>query len=260
MTHSTEYRRILNRMGYYNYQNGLIYRHMSQDGGWDNHLSNCRSYIMRALELFKPEKVTILGSGWLLDIPLAEMLEQTRKICLVDIVHPPDVVRQAAGFPNVELIEQDVTGGLIRSVWEETRRHSLFNKLKTLSALEIPEYAPDFYPGLIISLNILTQLESLPAALLKKTAKISPEEMKQFRHDVQERHLNFLRKFNSVLLSDFEEVSTDNNGRVTTEPTILAEIPEGISREEWQWDFDLKGGDYYNSTSIMRVLAITFRS
>jgi hypothetical protein len=218
-------------MGYYNYQNGLIYRHMNQDGGWDNHLRNCRSYIMRALELFKPEKVTILGSGWLLDIPLAEMLEQTRKICLVDIVHPPDVIRQAAGFANVELIEQDVTGGLIKSVWEETRRHSLFNKLRTLSGLEIPEYTPDFYPGLIISLNILTQLESLPAELLNKTSKISPDEMNLFRHDVQQRHLNFLRKFNSVLLSDFEEVFIDRDGRETTEPTILTEIPEGISRE-----------------------------
>src|SRR5512133_1861152 len=168
---------------------------------------------MRAIESLKPERAAVLGSGWLLDIPLAEMLEQTRKICLVDIVHPPDVARQAAGFPNVELIEQDVTGGLIRSAWEESRRHSLFNKLRTLSALEIPEYAPDFYPGLIISLNILTQLESLPAALLKKTSKISPEDMMLFRHAVQQRHLDFLRKFHSVLLSDFEEVFTDNNGR-----------------------------------------------
>ena len=65
MTHSISYRRILNRMGYYDYQNGLIYNHLNQEGGWDSHLDHCRNFINRALDYYKPEKVTVLGSGWL---------------------------------------------------------------------------------------------------------------------------------------------------------------------------------------------------
>ena len=124
MTHSLSYRRMLTRMGYYNYQNGLIYRHINQEGGWENHLEHCRSIIIKALDLFKPEKVTVLGSGWLLDLPLAELVERTQKICLVDIVHPPDVISQVERFKNVELIEQDVTGGLIEEVWQKEENTS----------------------------------------------------------------------------------------------------------------------------------------
>src|SRR5664280_1782215 len=113
MTHSLSYRRLLTRLGYYNYQNGLIYRLISQEDGWESHLENCRRVILKALEIYKPEKVTVLGSGWLLDLPFAELVERTKRICLVDIVHPPDVIRQVEAFRNVELIEQDITGCLL---------------------------------------------------------------------------------------------------------------------------------------------------
>ena len=93
MTHSISYRRMLNKMGYYNYQNGLIYHHINQHGGWENHEEHCRGFIIKALDFYKPEKVTVLGSGWLLELPLAELVERTGKICLVDIVHPPDVIK-----------------------------------------------------------------------------------------------------------------------------------------------------------------------
>ena len=70
-------------MGYYNYQNGLIYRHLNQEGGWDSHLERCRSFILEGVGFYKPGKVTVLGSGWLLELPFAEMVERTGKICLV---------------------------------------------------------------------------------------------------------------------------------------------------------------------------------
>ena len=127
MTHSTEYRRILTRMGYYNYQNGLLSRHVNQDGEWDEHLQHCRNYILKIIDLLKPETITILGSGWLLDLPLSEMLEKTKKIYLIDIVHPPEVLKQISVFENVSLVEADVTGGLISEVWEKTGKHLIFS-------------------------------------------------------------------------------------------------------------------------------------
>jgi len=244
-------------MGYYNYQNGLIYRHLNQEGGWDNHLARSRSFILKALEYHKPEKVTVLGSGWLLELPLAEMIEKTEKVCLVDIVHPPEVISQAGSLKNVELVEQDVTGGLIEEIWQKTGKYSFFNKLQSLENIIIPEYKPDFDPGMVISLNILTQLESLLIDFLRKRSKIREEEYTRFRIEIQKKHIDFLRKHRSVLVTDYAEVVTNKSGNITTIPTLLTNLPQGQFSEEWTWEFDLKGGDYYNSRSLMKVRAVT---
>jgi hypothetical protein len=256
MTHSISYMRILNRMGYYAYQNGLIYNHLKQEGGWDSHLARCRSFINRALDYYKPEKVTVLGSGWLLDLPLAEMIEKTEKIYLVDIVHPPEVTKQAGGLDKVVIVEQDITGGLIEMAWRTSRKGTFINKLKSLESIIIPEYIPDFDPGMVISLNLLTQLETRLIECLKKRSVISEEEFHHFRKGIQEKHIGFLMKHRSVLITDYDEVVTKKNGETTTFPSLIAELPQGKFSEEWTWDIDLKGRDYYNSRRVMKVVSV----
>ena len=172
MTHSSSYRIMLTRMGYYNYQNGLIYHHLNQEGGWGQHLEHCRQFILKALDFYKPDKVTVLGSGWLLDLPVAELAERVSRISLVDIIHPPDVFTQVKSYKNVELIEQDITGGLIAEVWQKKGHCTFIHKLLSLEKIVVPEYRPDGDPGMVISLNILTQLESLLIDFLKKRSKI----------------------------------------------------------------------------------------
>lgn len=257
MSYSESYRRLLNRMGYYDYQSGLIFRHLNQESGWDSHLEKCRSYIIRALELYKPEKVTVLGSGWLLDLPIAEIVERTGKVSLVDIIHPPDVVKQAGDIPNVELIESDVTGGLIKQVGGKIKNNTFFKKANNLKGIIIPDYIPGDDPGMIISLNLITQLEVLPLRYIRKKALISEDELLQFRKAIQESHIRFLSRYRSVLITDFEEIITDKSGAIKNIPTLIAELPEASAREEWTWNFDLKGADYYNSRSVMNVIAIT---
>jgi hypothetical protein len=256
MTQSEQYRRMLNKMGYYDYQNGLIFRHLNQKGGWNSHLQHSRNFILKSINFFKPEKVTVLGSGWLLELPVAEMIEITGEICLIDIIHPPDVIKQAGLFKNVRLIEQDVSGGLIEEVWQKTRKFSFIRKLKSLENILVPEYKPDSDPGLVISLNILTQLEYLPVSFLDKRSCIEEEEFIHFRQEIQKKHIDFLKKHRSVLISDYEEVITAKGGSVNTVSTLLATLPEGQMREEWTWDFDQTGADYHNKRSIMKVIAI----
>ncbi|HEX7492957.1 MAG TPA: hypothetical protein VF346_01965 [Bacteroidales bacterium] len=256
MTHTISYRRMLSRMGYYNYQNGLIYHHINQEGGWENHQEHCRSIIIKALELFKPEKVTVLGSGWLLDLPLAEIIERTQKVFLVDIVHPPDVINQVERFENVELIEQDVTGGLIEEVWLKGRKHGLFNKLRSLENIKVHEFKPDFDTGMIISLNILTQLESLPVDFIKKRSKIKEEDINLFRAEIQKKHIDFLMRNRSVLISDYAEVITSRAGDIKTIPTLLTDLPACRFSEKWTWNFDQTGADLYNSRSQFKIVAL----
>ncbi|HUX94537.1 MAG TPA: hypothetical protein VMV47_02295 [Bacteroidales bacterium] len=257
MSYTESYRRLLNRMGYYDYQSGLIYRHLNQESGWDSHLEKCRSYIIRAIDIYKPEKVTVLGSGWLLELPIAEMVERTGKVSLVDIIHPPDVIKQAGEISNVELIESDVTGGLVEQLEKKIRSHTIFRKTDNLKGIIIPEYIPESDPGMIISLNLITQLEILPVRYLRKKALISEDELFLFRKAIQESHIRFMSKYRSVLITDFEEVISGRSGDAKRIPTLIAELPTGNAREQWTWNFDLKGTDFYNSRSVMHVVAVT---
>jgi hypothetical protein len=243
-------------MGYYDYQQNLIYRHISQDEGWVSHQQNCRRLIMKAIDYFKPEKVTVLGSGWLLELPLAEMLDNVNNVCLIDIVHPPDVIRQLQELKRVEIKESDITGGLIEEVWQKTNKMPLFRKLRSLDSIIIREYKPDTNPGIVISLNILTQLEVLLVDFLRKRAKIENDSFDKFRADIQKKHIDFLKNHRSVLITDIGEEFIDKSGKVTEVPSLYTELPEGQYMEEWTWDFDLKGSDYYEKRSVLKVKAI----
>lgn len=244
-------------MGYYDYQSGLIYRHLNQESGWNSHLEHCRNYVMRAVDTYRPHKVTVLGSGWLLELPIAEIIEKTGEVTLIDIIHPPEVINQAGNIGNVELIESDLTGGLIEEVWKKVSIHSIFSKPDSLDGIIIPEFRPESDPGMIISLNLITQLETLIVRYLKKKARISDEEMFKFRKAIQDKHIDFITKYRSVLITDCEEIITKNSGEVNKVSTLLAGIPSFKHKEEWNWNFDSKGVDYYNSRSVMRVLALT---
>lgn len=256
MSHSLSYRRLLTRLGYYNYQNGLIYRLINQEDGWESHLENCRRIILRALDMYKPEKVTVLGSGWLLDLPFAELVERTPKIYLVDIVHPPDVIKQVEAFGNVELVELDITGGLIEEVWNKRGRFNFFNPRHSLEDITVPEYKQEDDPGLVISLNILTQLESLLVRFLNKRSKIKEEEIDRFRTEIQKKHIDFLMKHKSVLITDYAEVITNRLGSIKTIHTLLADLPPFKLKEEWTWNFDQTGADLYNCKSQFRIYGL----
>jgi hypothetical protein len=255
MTHSPSYRRILHRMGYYDYQQGLIYHHMNQEG-WKAHHDHCRDFIIKAIDLFAPEKISILGSGWLMDLPLKEMSQKADDICLIDIVHPPEVKNQTSEMKNVRLIEEDVSGGLIEEVWKKAGRRTFLNRLHSLDEILIPLYMPVEDPGMVISLNILTQLETLPEKLLRKKTKASDEEFMVFRREIQTKHINFLKNHNSVLISDISEIISGPEKAKSERITAVAEIPSGRLKDEWIWDFDLSGYYFNRKRSVFKVCAV----
>jgi hypothetical protein len=256
MSESLAYRRILYRMGYYDYQHGLIFHHLKEEGSWNSHLRRCREFILMAVEYYKPSIVTVLGSGWLLDFPLSEVADSVSHINLVDIIHPPEVRDQVEGIRNVSVREEDVSGGLILEIWKKAGRRLFFNKLKSVEGIEIPEYKPEYETGLVVSLNILTQLESLPLRLLKKKASLDELSFLNLRNEIQKKHINFLKKNKSVLITDLEEIVTEDSGKVNEIRSVVAELPDGIKREEWTWHFDLRKSDYFRKKSVFKVAAI----
>jgi hypothetical protein len=250
------YKRILHKLDYYNYQQGFIFRHLNQGTGWHEHISRCHRFILKAIEHYKPESVTILGSGWLLEIPLENILSKVKKIYLVDIIHPPGILQKAGKIPGIEFITDDISGGLIRVIWEKTSKLTFFRKLDTIKDIFIPEYKPGFDPGMIISLNILSQLDVLPLKYLKRKSRADDLELTNFRREIQTSHINFLKKYRSVLISDLTEIFMDRSGNKTENETVITEMPSGIYREDWIWNFDLKESDYHRKKSVLKVAAI----
>ncbi|MDX9724996.1 MAG: hypothetical protein RBT38_01315 [Bacteroidales bacterium] len=254
MAHSTEYRRILSRMGYYNYQRGLIYHHLDEQGSWDTHLKKCRGFILKAAEIIKPSLITVFGSGWLLDLPLSELHERTPEIILVDIVHPPEVREQITKLGGVSLVELDVSGGLISEVWKKAGKRTILNRLPSLETVQIPGFDPGFDPGMVVSLNILTQLEALPAEYLRKKTGACEKDLLLFRKTVQQRHLDFLNRHKSVIITDTSEIITEKSGKVKEVKSLLAELPDSDVRDEWTWNFESRNRDYYRARSVFKVI------
>ena len=245
-------------MGYYNYQRGLIVHHLNEEGSWNSHLTNCRNFILKSLDYYKPSIITVLGSGWLLDLPLAEMNEMADEINLVDIIHPPEVKDQVADMKKIILREEDVSGGLISEVWNMVSHKTFLNKIRSFDEIKINKYQPGFDPGLVISLNILTQLEALPVEFLRKRSKAEEESFLRLRKEIQQNHLSFLESRSSVLISDHTEVVTESSGKTTEIKSVLIDYPVGKLAEEWEWHFELRSSDYYRKKSVFKVSALLF--
>ncbi|HVN59049.1 MAG TPA: hypothetical protein VMT63_12170 [Bacteroidales bacterium] len=256
MAYSEKQKRILARMGYFDYQNGLIYRKLNQGKGWSRHLENCRDFILRAVDRYKPGTVTVLGSGWLLDLPLKELTERSCKVNLVDIVHPPEARKQVAQLADVSLTEADVTGGLIWEVWDKTSGFPFFNKPLSPDGIEIPDGVVPGNSDMVISLNIMSQLETLLLRRLREKSRFTGEDYLSFRKKIQKKHLDLLQKNFSLLITDTSEVFVDKKGNESEIESVVIDLPYGELREEWTWDFDLVRSDYYEMSSVLKVVAI----
>lgn len=244
-------KKILRRMGYFADQQGIIDRYLREAGGWDNHLYKCREFIFEKVKLYKPKTVTILGSGWLLDVPLEELSELCETINLVDINHPPQVKLKARKYPCINLKVQDITGGMIQQIWELSRSNP-----ELLSKVKAPVYSPDFNPGLVISLNILTQTDTLIIDYLNANFDLDIITLRQIRSSIQSAHIKFLSTVPNLLITDYYELVFDKDKVFSENNLLFTELPGGSERQEWLWDFDNAGEFYKRKRLQFKVMAI----
>ena len=247
---------ILHKFGYHSNQEGIALRYVREDDNWVSHLANTKRFIISSVRKIRPHVVTILGSGWLLDVPVQELLMHTSRVRLVDIVHPPDILKKYEGISAVEIVVDDISGGLIALTWDmaESKIKPTFEQI--ISSLELLEYKPIDEQGMVISVNILSQLPSLPFEFLVKKKLITDDQYPVFAAKVQEKHLAFLKKNKGVLITDYEEVHTDRKGLNTKELPVYCKLPAGQKREEWTWQFDTNGSYKQGNNTAMRVVAI----
>jgi hypothetical protein len=247
---------ILRRMKYTSDQRGIMNRYLAEGDNWEEHLSRTQEFIISSLKNPGTGSVTILGSGWLLDLPFEYLCENCRSVYLVDIVHPPQIVNKTKGLANVQLVEADITGGAITGAfrlvqeYRKTGRGSILD----ITCQATQGNAPADY---LVSLNILNQLDILLVDYICRFMEVPEDEKTAFRKRIQQQHLELLEPGRACLVSDISERILDGTAKViSTKPLIWTELPESNTRQEWTWAFDTRGEYNRGNNTEMLVAAV----
>ncbi|MEN8157120.1 MAG: hypothetical protein ABFS10_09220 [Bacteroidota bacterium] len=253
-------RRILRRMQYLRDQDGIMNRYLREGTNWESHLHKTKAFITSSFKDQSLDSIAILGSGWLLDVPLEELNRRFKKIYLVDIVHPPQVKKRTEAMERVELVEADLTGGAIEQVWREVKqRGSRRGECLTehlISNLKLESPLHGINPDAIASVNLLNQLDILLVEFMEKHGYFKQESPDAFRKLIQTFHLEWITRTPGSLVTDTVEVNRDKNGNESTRPLLYTGLPEGARSEQWKWRFDSRGTYRHNTLTHMEVRAV----
>ena len=137
-------------------------------GIWEEHFERTRAVIRAAVARCRSRrKAVVLGSGWLNDVPLADLAAAFREVILVDAVHPFSVRRRVRRLPNVRLLTTDISGVA----------EAVFRAARTPGPL--PRHMPDLFCAdsevdLVASVNLLSQLPYWPEQYLLRAGAYPP--------------------------------------------------------------------------------------
>ncbi len=217
-------------------------------------MENTRAAILAAVDRLNPKTVRVLGSGWLLDVPLKELSERCERITLCDIIHPRQIVSKYAGSGTITFETVDLTGGLADKVYYQRKREFDFDRFME----EVRGIRPWVYPeDLIVSANLLSQLSVFLADYLADKVKIGGDGLIEFTRVVQQHHLDSLPVGRSVLVADYEEEYRDEDGNlIGVKPTVHVDLPRQNVTGEWDWVFDTKMFYRDDCETILKVVAV----
>lgn len=203
-------------------------------GTWQIHLENSRRFLLSSAQKCRSRnRAVILGSGLLLDVPLAELSSLFHRVLLIDVVCLPQVRKQIRRYGNAQFIEHDVS-----TVAERLYRY------KQRGIQELPEPEQDSSPhyagaDFVVSLNILSQLWVIPRAfLLTPRPRIDQEQLDAWCGRVVQSHYASLRGLDCTvcLIADYEYVKRDKEERIFSRGSTVygTELPE--PDDSWAWN------------------------
>lgn len=244
---------IVHNRRYRNAQNGIIRRYMAEPKGWNAHADRCKQFIVSALHDIKPQSVAIMGSGWLLDVPMDALLQQCQRVVLLDIVHPKQIVHQHGQNTKIEFVKTDVTG--LTPYFDATPRKQLtYNAVcEQIDANRIDLQAYD----MVVSLNLLSQLPEGIIERLRKHLSLSDSQTIDLSQRIQQAHLAQLPKGKSVLISDIEEEFYDEQHQlIGSTPSVFIDLPQSPHTQRWDWVFDTHYAYREDCLTTLKVQAI----
>lgn len=246
--------RVFRKIGFYSDQNGIVNRYKREKYNWNIHLSNSKKFILRSLQTKKKETALILGSGWLLDVPIDELSKNFSKVVLFDVRHPKKILEQLKNFPNVVTQEIDLTGysEILLKISNKTDILNLQPDNKHLDLIK--SYNADF----IVSLNLLNQLDIFLIDFLRSRFCFSEEILKLFSKKIQTEHFNLLTVNKSCLITDYIQENYEKEQKINEKQLVFSDFPKAKFEENWDWIFETNGKYNEFSKNIFKVKAIDF--
>lgn len=249
-------KKIIRRIGYIRDQRGIMNRYIREKGPWEQHLEHTRTFIRSSFREKDIESVAVLGSGWLLDIPLEDLNTRFKQIYLVDIHHPPQIRKKVEAMKNIKLLETDLSGGAINQIWRGVQSKGIHFIDQILEEISLTPPLLNIHPDAVVSVNLLNQLDIILCEFLEKQGVVQPELIESFRSRLQAFHLQWITTCPGCLVTDTIEVSTDHNGKESFKSLLYTNLPEGHRSNHWSWDFDTHGTYMPGVHTRMEVQAI----
>jgi hypothetical protein len=230
----------LRGLGYLDETLAMRRRSQRNRHAWLPHLDNTRKFVLSAADRCrKRRKVAVLGSGLLLDVPLAELADLFNEVALMDVVCLPEARREIRQYPNTRFIEHDVTG--VADQLYRQRGH-------VMTALSQPAADTDAFDDadLVVSLNILSQLWVVPRAFVSRHFPcIAPEIVDEWCRGIVERHYASLRSLpcEVCLVGDHAHVKRDREGAVVSRGSTVFDLHLPGPDASWSWNIVPIGTD-----------------
>lgn len=244
-------------MNYITDQAGIYERYYREADNWAVHLQNTRAYITGYLSKHDFRSVSILGSGWLLDLPSSLFTNKFDLIILYDVNHPAQVKQKLKGNRNCRLVSADVTGGMIESVYNAVLLYKKSKNKTGVEDLKFSGFKPVEATDCYVSLNILNQLDILVVDYLKPKRIYTEDELNKLRSIIQSRHLESLPKNRSCLITDTKEKIYRKAGLYDDSRSLLyTDLPEGSNIQKWEWIFDTSGSYNTGYQTAFEVIAM----
>ena len=225
----------IRKFGYLKRLIALEFRAKRWESEWTSYIRNTRNLIIKAADLCdRQETAVILGSGLLLEVPLAALSERFERVYLVDIFHMPQVRREAKKYFNVKMLTGDITGVFI--AMKENRPPG-------------PNYPapPPRIPhlkdaDLIVSCNCLTHLAPPFTDFFEKTRGFSELDSDKVAYQIMEQHAKAIAEEATgvgVIITDEDRIAMQDDKMVSRVDLLkalkLPHTPTIVHNEEWDW-------------------------
>jgi hypothetical protein len=224
--------RHVRRMGYLSESIAIRSRAARCRAAWAPHQERTRALLRKSVERCKQRrKAVVLGSGPLLDVPLAELASAFAEVVLVDVVHPLGIGWRQRKLANVRTVAADVTG-VVEDVYHVAR-----DAKAALPRARPALFGDDADVDLVASVNLLSQLPYLPVEYLRRKGEHKADAIDSFARDLIAAHLDYLRRVPGVaaLVADVEELTVDAKGAVVRREDTIYGVPPPRADEQWIW-------------------------
>jgi hypothetical protein len=250
---------ILKKMQFFEDQDGILKRYINEEGNWNSHLNNSKMFIQDCLNGKNIMSISILGSGWLLDVPVRFLAENFKEVIFYDLRHPKEIKHKYRNQSNFKFVELDITGGLIEQVFLFFSSRKRIDLFEMEHHLIVPSVILPFQSDFFISLNLLNQLDILIIDYIRKKTNLTDPFANKMRATIQKKHLELMQPGKSCMVTDFEEINLDfEDNIVLTKSLIYTPIMESLIQKKWIWHFDSQMTYHKNLKTNFNVMALKF--